>query len=218
MTSRSTDEWLATLRSENPADREAALLDLREFLLRAAIVYLDTRRGDLRDWSPADVRSLAEELTQQSVVDVEAQLDSFRGEARFTTWAYRFVVNRAATELRRRRYRDISLDWLREEGSHAVRRALAQDEAVDPARAAEQQNYVELLYDIIAHRLTERQRLAIVSVYLMEVPMDSVAETLGLSRNSLYKLLHDGRKAIKRELLARHLTQGDLLTAFGDGD
>ncbi|MDH4136346.1 MAG: hypothetical protein OEW09_06480, partial [Anaerolineae bacterium] len=37
-------------------------------------------------------------------------LDSFRGESRFTTWAQKIAVRVAFTELRRHRWRDVSLD------------------------------------------------------------------------------------------------------------
>jgi RNA polymerase sigma factor (sigma-70 family) len=49
-------------------------------------------------WHPAD----AEDATQEILVKLITRLGSFRGDARFTTWAYRVAVNHLLTTRRRR--------------------------------------------------------------------------------------------------------------------
>jgi RNA polymerase sigma factor (sigma-70 family) len=49
-------------------------------------------------WHPAD----AEDATQEILVKLVTRLQSFRGDARFTTWAYRVAVNHLLTTRRRR--------------------------------------------------------------------------------------------------------------------
>jgi len=216
MGSRSNDDWVWAL-SEPPGEAQSeALNDLHDYLLRAALVYLAQRRSELSDWGREAVRDLAEDLAQEALLSVRESLGGFRGEARFTTWACRFVINRAASELRRRRYQDLSLDRLQEAEPAAFQALLAEQHTAEPEHIAEQNEYLALLREIIATGLNPRQRAAIVGVYWLGSSMDEVAESLEITRNALYKLLHDGRRRIKAELAARHLTLGDIRAAFQD--
>ena len=216
MANRSNEDWVWAL-SEKPGEAQAeALQDLRDFLLRAVLVYISLRRSDLAGWSREDVRDLAEDLAQEALIEIRASLASFRGESKFTTWAYRFVINRAASELRRRRYQNQSLDRLREEEPAIFQVILSDREKVEPEQRAEQRYYIDLLREIVETELSERQRAAMIAVHWQGHSMDEVAEMLDLTRNALYKLLHDARKSIKARLQARHLSEGDILAAFQD--
>lgn len=219
MTDRSNQEWLDALRATSSETQEAAMADLRDLVFRAMVIYLSRRKTSLPGWTRDRVRQLAEDLTQETVLTIRASLDTFRGEARFTTWAYRFAINRAASELRRHRYREVSLDQLRDEEKTLFARLLqtsAQVAQGDVERLAEQRYYIELCMEIIQTELNERQRLALVSVLVEGRSMDEVANALGLNRNALYKLLHDARKKFQAQLHARHLSKGDVLAAFQD--
>jgi RNA polymerase sigma-70 factor (ECF subfamily) len=217
--SRSNEDWLRAL-TEQPSEAQSdTLQDLRDFLLRAGLVYLSVHRSDLAGWSRAEVRRLAEDLAQEAVIEIRNSLGSFRGESKFTTWACRFVINRAASELRRQRYRNLSLDQLREDQPAAFLALLAERETgrrVEPEQMAERRSYLSLLREIIETQLNERQRAAIIGVHWQGLSMDDVARKLGITRNALYKLLYDARKRIKAQLLAHHLTEGDILAAFED--
>jgi RNA polymerase sigma-70 factor (ECF subfamily) len=216
MSPQSNEEWLWALTEQPGEVQSDALRDLHDFLLRAVLVYLSQRRSELAGWSRDDVRGLAEDLAQEALLEVRESLTRFKGESKFTTWAYRFVINRAASELRRQHYRNVSLDQLREEEPVLFQALLPEQGAVEPERMAERRNYLRLLRDIIEHELNERQRAAIVGVHVQGLSMDEVAAALGLNRNALYKLLHDARKRLKARLQARHLTEGDILAAFQD--
>lgn len=214
MVNRSNEDWLWAL-SEEPGERQAAALqELRDFLLRAVLVYLSIRRSDLASWGRHAIRALAEDLAQEALEDIRANLSNFRGESKFTTWAYRFVINRAASELRRQHYQDLSLDRLREEEPIQFQALLSDREKVDPEQLAEQRYYLALLREIIETELSERQYTALVAVHWQGRSMDEVAAGLNLTRNALYKLLHDARKSLKARLQARHLSEGDILAAF----
>jgi RNA polymerase sigma-70 factor (ECF subfamily) len=217
MADRSNEEWLWALAEQSSEARTEALEDLRDFLMRAVLVYLSQRRSELTDWNRQDVRDLAEDLTQEAIVEIRESLTSFRGESKFTTWAYRFVINRAASELRRRRYQNVSLDRLREEGPGLLFQAImSEGEKVEPEQLAERRYYLRLLQEIVETELNERQRLALMAVHWQGRSMDEVADALGLNRNALYKLLHDARKRLRAALQARHLSEGDILAAFED--
>ena len=149
-------------------------------------------------------------------MEIRDNLNTFRGEAKFTTWACQIVINRAASELRRRRYSDFSLDSLRESEPAVFQSLTADKEKAEPEHVAERRSYLALLRQIVETELGERQRAAIIGVHWQGRSMEEVADALGLTRNALYKLLHDARKSIRDQLTARHLTQGDILAAFED--
>ncbi len=215
MADRSNDEWIWALSEQSIEARAEALQDLRDFLLRAVLVYLSLHRSELIDWSRQAIYDLAEDLTQDALVEIREHVSGFRGESKFTTWAYRFVINRAASELRRQRYHDVSLDRLQDEEPLGLFQAINEErEKLDPDRMAERRQYLALLQEIITTELTERQRAALIGVYGQGLAMDEVAEALGVNRNALYKLLHDARQRLKAALLARHLSEGDILAAF----
>lgn len=216
MSSRTNKEWLWALTESSGEARDEALLELQDYLLRAALVYLASRRSELAEWGREAVRAMAEDLVQESLEDIRQNLGSFRGESKFTTWAYRFVINRAASELRRQRYRDLSLDQLSEDRPALFQSLLGEQESVDPEQLTLRKTYLDLIFRIVNEELEPRQRQAIVAVFWEGRPMDEVAASLGLNRNALYKLLYDARQRIKAKLSARHLTEGDILGAFQD--
>jgi len=215
MAERSNEAWLWALSEHSSEARAEALEDLRDFLMRAVLVYLSQQRSELTGWSRPDIRELAEDLAQDAIVEIRESLSSFRGESKFTTWVYRFVINRAASELRRQRYQNVSLDRLREEDPNFLFQALqSKGEKVEPEQLAERRYYLSLLQEIIQTELNERQRTALLAVHWQGRSMDEVASAMGLTRNALYKLLHDARQRLKKALRDRHLSEGDILAAF----
>ena len=69
----------------------------------------------------------------------------------------------------------------------------------------------------LAEELTDKQRLAMMAVNVHGMPLEAVAQQMGTSRNTLYKLLHDARLRLKQRLLREGLTPQDVLAAFADG-
>ena len=191
---RTNDEWVAALGADGPA-AEAALADLRPVLLRAVRVTLAPRvdRG-------AD--ALAEDLAQRALLHVRDRVDQFRGDARFTTWAQKVAVRLALSELRRKRWENVSLDDVVADPPAAPEPGA--DEVMERGEA------VALVRRLIAEDLTERQRTALTAV-LAGMPMDEVADRLDTNRNALYKLLHDARLRLKRAFEDRGLGPDDLL-------
>src|SRR3972149_4766663 len=118
MTKRTNEQWRSELRAGG-ARREAAVADLRADILNG-LPYA------LRDWlSPNDPHftALAEEVTQETLMRVLKHLDSFEGRSQFATWAHKIAVRVALTELRRRRWKDVSLEGLTDnpEGADTLR-------------------------------------------------------------------------------------------------
>jgi len=209
---RTNAEWLADLRSPGPA-REAALADLR------AILVSGLRLG-LIGWVDTDgpeFRSLAEDFAQETLLKVLANLDSFRGQSQFTTWAHKIAVRVALTELRRRRWQDVSLEGLLEAESGEATPLLMADAAPGPEVTVERADMLARLQRIIMEELTEKQRQAMIAVRVKGMPIEEVARRMGMERNALYKLLHDARLRLKDRMAREGLTPEEVLAVFETG-
>lgn len=214
---RTNAEWLHDLRSPEPA-RAKALEELRGYLVRAAVIYLGRRRGELAGLERAELLQLAEDLAQEALLDILNKLDSFLGKSRFTTWAYKFVLNAAAEELRRRRWRNISLDTLPSpEDLSPLAEFLPSEKAPDPEKALQREQVWETLRRIVAEDLTKRQRTALIRLLIHDAPVEEVALQLETTPNNVYKILHDARKRLKRRLLDEGITPEYVWDIFGEG-
>ncbi|MFN8174779.1 MAG: sigma-70 family RNA polymerase sigma factor [Solirubrobacteraceae bacterium] len=190
--------WLQALGGEGET-RRAAVERLHELLLRAARFEVARRGGG------GDRDDLATQAADDALMAVLAKLDGYRGESRFTTWAYKFALLEAAVKVRRRAWqaREVPLE---EDG--LARLAGARDSTQTGAEAAELLGAVGRAID---EALTERQRSVLVAITLNDVPIDVLAERLATTRGALYKTLHDAR----RKLRARLAEQGHQLDSQG---
>ena len=134
------------------------------------------------------------------------------GECRFTTWAQKICVRTAFAEMRRSRWRDVSLDEVISQPEEIA----AADPQLDPERAATQTVIMEKFRRFIDEELTDRQRTALLAA-LGGMPLEAVADRMNTNRNALYKLLHDARKRLRRRMSAEMLSPQDVLGAFGEG-
>lgn len=210
--SRTNEQWLADLTG-NPEKQTAALADLRNRLQSSILYYLGQERSDLRDLSGQELERMAEDLAQDATLRVMNNLDSFRGESKFTTWANRIAVRLAISDLRRARYKDFSLDDLTAEGE-VLPAPPPHNSPPNPEVAVEQQDVLAKINHAMEEALTDRQYQALVAVALRGVPMDIVAEQLGSNRNALYKLLHDARRKLRAHLESQDLTLDYMMALF----
>jgi len=204
---RSNEAWLGALSAGGP-EREAALADLRGIIL-AGLPYA---LGRSPAQAEAEFQALIEDTAQETLLRVLAHLDSFEGRSRFTTWAQKIAVRAAYTELRRRHWKDVSLDQLLEDPASEARR-LAADPAISPERAAEQASLAKLVQRMLMEELTDRQRRAMTAM-MGGMPLEEIAQRMDTERNALYKLLHDARVRLKRRLEREGLTPGEVLALF----
>jgi RNA polymerase sigma-70 factor, ECF subfamily len=207
---RDNDTWLRDLYAGGER-RDAALADLHALLSRAL------PQGLSRLLSPGhpEFESFLEDTVQEALLRTLAGLDSFEGRSQFTTWTYKIAVRVALNELRRRRWRDISLEGLEgEEGDEGAPHRVASPEP-GPEFIVEQTDILRRVQQVIAEELTERQRAAMHAIHMQGVPMEEVARRMGTNRNALYKLLYDGRLRLKHRLEREGLPPKELLEMFG---
>jgi RNA polymerase sigma-70 factor (ECF subfamily) len=209
---RTNAEWLGALKSSGD-DQVEALTDLRAYLVRAATFALQRRGGGM---AAAPQRQLAEDCAQEALVAVLDHLDDFRGESRFTTWAYVFAINRALVAARRKRWENVSLDALLEMSPTVPDGAADETPAGDPERRLMQQELVVTLTKAVDECLSDRQRQAIRAVVLESVPLDELVRHWQSNRNAVYKLLHDARRKLRACLEARGYSAADVLAVLDD--
>ena len=199
---RSNEAWLRQLASEGP-DQQAALADLRRALMRGLRHAL---AGDDR----ADGAFL-EDTVQDALVRILERLDQFEGRSRFVTWATSVAIRLAFSELRRRRWKDVSFDEITAEGDFFA--PVADDSAW--ASLPQRQAILDKMYDVIRHDLTQKQR-AVLSAELKGMPQAEIARHLGSNRNAVYKLTHDARKRLKHGLESAGYRLDDVRAAFAN--
>jgi RNA polymerase sigma-70 factor (ECF subfamily) len=190
--------WLRRLRADGP-ERERALAELRELLLRAARFEVGSRRATMPQLRGGDHEDLAQQSANDALVAILAKLDGFRGDSRFTTWAYKFALFEAAAALRRRSWqgREIPLE--------AEHWPLIADTGSTPDEDAETAELLGAVGEAIENELTEHQREILVAVTLNGVPIDVLAGRLTTTRGALYKTLHDARRRLRASLAERGL-------------
>jgi RNA polymerase sigma-70 factor (ECF subfamily) len=187
--------WIDRLRAIG-ADREAALRELHGVLLGAARYALAARGGELGREGFDD---LALQAADDALIAVLDHLDDYRGESRFTTWAWKFAFYEACVARRRRRWLDREIPD-EAAGWYELSRELG------PEAQAEQRELVAALRKGVEQVLTDHQRRIFVALALNQVPVDVLADRLGTSRGALYKTLHDARARLRA-----HLAQAGVL-------
>lgn len=204
---RSNATWLAELADPGPLGMRAQL-DLRQIILRALERGLASR--------PEAAGSL-EDFAQESVVRITRELPSFRDESRFTTWAIAIAMRVSFSALRRRHWRDVSLETLVEGASVASPAAEPSEpshpSASSPERTAARREILAQLERCVAEALTERQRQVVIAE-LRGMPQEEIAAQLGSNRNAIYKLSHDARRGLQRALEAAGYSQEAVRWAF----
>lgn len=180
-------------------EREAAVVELHALLLKAARFELNRRREALPHLRGGDHEDLAQQSADDALLAVLGKLGDFRGESRFTTWAYKFALLEAGVNVRRRAWqgREVPLEdeaWL---VLADARRAVSHE--------VETRDLIGALREEIERSLSAHQRAVLVAVTLNDVPIDVLAERLGSTRGALYKTLHDARRKLRAALAERGL-------------
>ena len=208
---RSNDQWLEDLRSTGRV-REEALVDLRGVILNG-LPYALTK------WlKPEDPRfdALADEVAQDTILRVMEKIGSFEGRSKFTTWVHTIAVRIALTELRRAKWKDVSLDALlaQEEVDRAPRQVVDQSPGTEDT--VEKKSLMDMVSKMIMEELTDKQRNAMIAVAVKGMPLEEVARRTGTNRNAMYKLLHDARLKLKKRLEREGMSPSELLASFAD--
>lgn len=203
-------DWVARLRPGAP-ERERALRELHSLLVRAAGFEIARRRRRLPHLRGGDLDDLAQQCADDALVAILAKLETYRGESRFTTWAYKFALLEAAVKLRRRAWqgRELPLEperWLSFGAPSA-----------SPGQSAESNELLRSIRNAIDSELTPHQREVLLAVAVGGVPIDVLAERLSTTRGALYKTIHDARRKLRAHLARAGLELDGQAQGASDG-
>ncbi len=186
--------WIDALAGGGRA-RDEAIERLHELLVRAARREIRRRDAALGGLRPDELDDLATQAADDALMAIMRKLHTYRGDSRFTTWAYKFALLEAGVKARRRawRGREVPLD---PDGADRLA-----DWRSAPDVDAETAELLALVRRSIDQDLTPRQRAVLVAIVLEDVPIDVLAERLATTRGALYKTLYDARKKLRARLV-----------------
>lgn len=191
---RENRRWVHALAAAGPR-REAACRELYPMLLRIGRAEARRRAPLLRLDGP-ELDDIAHQAAADALMAICERLDRFRGEARFTTWASRFVIFNVATKMNRHFWRRNELPY-----GHVEWSRLASRSDSGPEADAQVREFVAAVASAAEESLSDRQRHVFVATVLNDMPIDVLADELGSTRNALYKVLFDARKNLRAALV-----------------
>ncbi len=209
-TERSNEDWLNDLNADG-MQRDAAIQDLLTWLERRLFFYLRDR-SDLNRLNEDEIQQMAEDFAQESVLIILKKSDQFQGRSKFTTWAAKIAVHQALGELRRARWRDVSLDELTADGSFEPQ-FLSNDQTTPEVKTL-RNSVMSAVMEVMEQELSERQRQALTARLVVGIPINTLSEQMNTNPNALYKLIHDARKRLKVRMIERGISPEDVLATF----
>ena len=188
-------QWVRVLSGTGP-QREAGLARLHELLLRIARAELQRRNGQFRITGP-ELDDLAYQAAADALPAIDLKLGQFRGESRFTTWAYKFVIFEVSAKIGRHFWSHPAVPMDAEDWDRLPGRLES-----DPARETERRELAGAVRRAVDEQLTPRQRKVFVTIVLNGVPLDALVVELGSTRNAIYKTMFDARRKLRAGLAA----------------
>jgi len=193
--------WLRRLDAGG-AERQAAERELHARLVRIAKAEV-RRRSASTPVTGQELDDVAYQAAADAMLAILAKVGDFRGESRFITWAYRFVILEVSGKLGRHYWRNppVALD--------AAQWELLPDRlGIDPQRHSESAGILAEVRRVVEEELTAHQRRVFVAIVVDGIPLDALAARLGLQRNAIYKVIFDARRKIRQVLVANGYLDG----------
>jgi RNA polymerase sigma-70 factor, ECF subfamily len=203
ITRRDDEAWVCDLASQDAALRDDAIGDLRDMLCRGLSKSL-SKQGRVDD-------AFLEDIAQEACIKVLEKLGTFAGRSKFRTWAVTIAVRTAVSKMRKRDWQNVSLESVTAGANFDPQIAVDMSETID--QLTSRSMLLSKLKELIDSELTERQWTAL-TAELGGMPLPQLAEKLGTNTNSLYKLLHDARKKLRRGIEASGFTIDDVRAAW----
>jgi RNA polymerase sigma-70 factor, ECF subfamily len=190
-----TRHWLSSLGGDSRS-REEALGRLHDLLLRVAYSEL-RRRRERHPVTGPELDDLAHQAADDALVAITGKLSQFRGESRFTTWAYKFAVLEVSSKLGRHFWQRPSVAFDKEDWERLPDRF-----GIDPGDHAARLELIDAFRKAVDEVLTAHQRRVFIAVIVDGVPLEALAVKLGSNRNAIYKTVYDARRKLRGALAA----------------
>lgn len=184
------DNDLALVQAAQRGDKHAFAQLVKKYEQR---VY-NLARKMVRD--PQD----AEDVLQETFINVYRHLNDFQGEAAFATWLYRIATNASLMKLRARKDYAVSLDEPMEadDGENMMPREIV-DWGITPEEAL-LNNEVRAQMDAAVEALPETMRAVFVLRDIEGLSVQETADVLGISVPNVKTRLHRARMMLRENL------------------
>lgn len=195
--------WVEKLnRPSGDEQREKAVADLREIVLRGLRGAFFKRGQD---------EAFCEDVCQEAIIKILKNVDSFEGRSKFTTWAISIAIRSGISQLRRRHFKDVSLDAITNNNDMRIEIAVATES--DPGHDIDKEVLLRTLAELIEGELTDKQR-TVVRALLGGMPVEEVATRTQSNRNAVYKLFHDAKLRLKKGFESKNFSMADIEGIF----
>ncbi|MFJ8613550.1 sigma-70 family RNA polymerase sigma factor [Streptomyces sp. NPDC093675] len=189
--------WVDALECKDGALYEQACARLHALLVRIAMDEVFRRGPRYRIGGP-ELDDLAHQAAADALMRITCKVHQFRGDARFTTWAFRFVVLEVSNKLGRHFWRTAGIrfeadEWARVPDRHP---------GTDPVNHWQAQELAEAVRKAVDTALSARQRHVFTALVVYGVPVETLASELQTNPNALYKTVFDSRKKLRAQLAA----------------
>lgn len=185
------DEW-AELPASTGARRHYLEQRLHRLLTSMALAEARRRAWRIQAWG-IELEDIASQAADDALLAISRKLHQFRGDSKFTTWAYRFVSLEVARKIDRHPWRQ----WSAAEFEFGD--AADHDE---PVARAEARDMLRILAQAIDSSLTDHQRAVFIAAVIDAEPTHLLAQRLHSSRNAIHKTVFDARERLRASLAA----------------
>jgi len=134
----------------------------------------------------------AEEVAQDSFLKAYEKLNTFKGNAKFSTWLYTIVYRNSISKIRKKKVTTSDID------DYVIDNHSEGDEfpQIEAMKNEEQQKYVREAID----KLPEKDALLITLFYMNDNSIEEIEEITGLSQSNVKVKLFRARKKLNQEL------------------
>ena len=187
------------------ATRDQAISQLRSILLRGLSKSLNNRYG-----KPFN----AEDIVQEALMKVLNSLDKYEGRSKFTTWAMTVATRIGISALRRKYHQDVSMEPFGTSDGYSMEVSITDEPTLSNLES--RTKIFNVLQNLIDTELTDKQRL-VTRAFLSNFATDEIAEQLQMTRNAVYKLIHDARQKLKDGFERAGLTSEQIFEELSEG-
>lgn len=198
---QTNEEWISALK---PPPEDAAIQQLRKHLVKGL-------KASLYKYVDRDLDDFVEDIAQDSVLKILDKYDTFRGESKFTTWAMKVAVREGYSELRKKRYNDISLEKYSSYDPDEKDAVEIEHEQAGPDQITHESMLVQRVMKIMEEELTDKQQKVLQLLMIDQIPMTVVSEMMDSNRNAIYKLVHDARLKLKNRMEVEGINPEEIL-------
>lgn len=144
-------------------------------------------------------REVAEELTQEVFIKVYKTAANYTPQSKLQTWLFTIAKNMSLNELRKYKYKIVSMDQQLETDNGQVTMQLQDDGQATPRDDVLQNEKNMVIRQAIAG-LPENQRIAVLLRRYEQFTYDEIAQTMGVSSKAVKSLLNRAKENLRDKL------------------